>query len=53
MKYLPLPMLAALIVSCGGDPDVSTPDPQPTGEVADEIRIVYQGRLDGEYEPCG
>ena len=49
MKYVHLYVLAAMAAACGDEPqDVSN-----GAEGADEVRIVYQGRLDGEFEPCG
>jgi len=49
MKYLTRFVLAAAAIGCGETPSKEV----ALGDPADEIRIVYQGRLDGEFEPCG
>jgi hypothetical protein len=49
MNYLHLSVLAAMVTACGDPPKTET----QSGDAADEVRIVYQGRLDGEFEPCG
>jgi len=49
MKYLSLCAIAVSAIGCGDEPAKHA----PVGDPADEIRVVYQGRLDGEFEPCG
>ena len=40
------PWVLALALACGGDSSVSTA-PEPT------LRLLFQGRSEGEIEPCG
>ena len=44
-------LLLGLLAGCALEtPDEETVAPE---ETSSEVRIIYQGRLDGEIEPCG